>query len=188
MRWTTQPVASEAPGGGSMPPGFALAPWDRDFTDALFRLLQLIEHPADAAALGAGRLRELYYAVLKGGAGASARRAYGVGNEIARSIAYLSSHLNETVTIDELADQAAMSRAVFHRRFKQATSMSPIQFVKSMRLNTAAMNIAKGMTVTEAALHVGYTSTSQFSREFKRMFGQSPRQWSSAWKLTPAAS
>ena len=76
-----------------------------------------------------------------------------------------------------------MSRAVFHRKFKQATTMSPIQFVKSMRLNTAAMKIAGGITVNEAAQYVGYVSPSQFSREFKRMYGQSPRQWSDAQKI-----
>lgn len=84
------------------------------------------------------------------------------------------------ISIDEMATRAGMSRAVFHRKFKHATSMSPIQFVKSMRLNTAAMNIAGGATVNKAAMDVGYVSPSQFSREFKRMYGQSPRQWSDA--------
>jgi len=73
-----------------------------------------------------------------------------------------------------------MSRAVFHRKFKQATNMSPIQFVKSMRLNSAAMQIARGTHVNVAAMAVGYVSSSQFSREFKRMYGQSPKQWSHA--------
>ncbi|MAP63525.1 MAG: hypothetical protein CMH34_07245 [Microbacterium sp.] len=144
---------------------------------ALLRLVQLVEDPGDTAVLGEGRLREVYYALLKGEAGESARRAFGVGNEIARSIEYLSAHLDDTVTIDDMAAQAGMSRAVFHRKFKQATTMSPIQFVKSMRLNSAAMNIASGMSVNEAAFEVGYVSTSQFSREFKRAYGQSPRQW-----------
>ena len=76
-----------------------------------------------------------------------------------------------------------MSRAAFHRKFKQATAMSPIQFVKSMRLNNAAMKIAAGMNVSEAAMGVGYVSPSQFSREFKRMYGQSPRQWSDTQKI-----
>ena len=71
----------------------------------------------------------MYYAVLKGDAGDSARRAFGVGNEIARSIEYLSSHIDEKVTIDQIASQVGMSRAVFHRKFKQATTMSPIQFM-----------------------------------------------------------
>ncbi|HBJ28093.1 AraC family transcriptional regulator, partial [Cobetia sp.] len=142
------------------------------------RLLQVAQSPADAAILGEGRLRELYYAVLKGEAGESARRAFGVGNEIARTIDYLSSRLDEPVSIEDMAGRVGMSRAVFHRKFKQATTMSPIQFVKSMRLNTAAMQIANGKTVSEAAMAVGYVSSSQFSREFKRLYGQSPKQWS----------
>lgn len=157
--------------------GLALAPWDRGFTQALLRLLELLDNPMDAAVLGPGRLRELYYAVLKGEAGTAARRAFGVGNGIARTIDYLSTRLNTPVTIDEMASQVGMSRAVFHRRFKEATTMSPIQFIKSMRLNNAAMQIAGGKTVSEAAMDVGYLSSSQFSREFKRMYGQSPRQW-----------
>ncbi len=175
--------AIRMPRGGSLPQAFALSPWDDAFTDALLRLLQLGDSPADTAVLGEGRLREVYYAVLKGAAGNSARRAFGVGNEIARAIAYLSSHLEESVTIEDLAAQVGMSRAVFHRKFKQATTMSPIQFVKAMRLNSAAMKIAEGMNVNEAAMEVGYVSSSQFSREFKRMYGQSPKQWNHSKQL-----
>lgn len=156
----------------------ALASWGEGFTQALLRLLELLDDPVDTAVLGSGRLRELYYALLKGEAGAAARRAFGIGNRIARTIDYLSTHLSEPVTIDDLADHAGMSRAVFHRRFKEATRMSPIQFAKSMRLNHAAMKIAEGKTVSEAAWDVGYQSSSQFSREFKRMYGRSPRDWS----------
>jgi AraC-like DNA-binding protein len=172
--------AIRTPKSGPLPQGLAFAHWDEAFSDSLLRLLQLGDCSADTAVLGASRLREFYYAVLKGEAGASARRAFGVGNEIARAIEYISSHINEAVSIEDMAAQLGMSRAVFHRKFKQATTMSPIQFVKSMRLNTAAMKIVGGMTVNEAAMDVGYVSSSQFSREFKRMYGQSPRQWSQA--------
>ncbi len=170
-------TASSKPSSGPAPQGVALASWDEAFGDALLRLSQLAGNPSDAAVLGEGRLRELYYAVLKGDAGGAARRAFGVGNEVARSIEYLSSRLTEKVAIDDVASQMGMSRAVFYRKFKQATSMSPIQFFKSMRLNRAAMKIAEGMSVNEAADEVGYVSSSQFSREFKRMYGQSPLQW-----------
>lgn len=168
--------------GAASPHGLALAHWEDAFTEALLRLLQIVDSPSDIAALGDARLRELYYAVLKGDAGNAVRRAFGVRNEIARAIKYLSSHLEESVTIEQIAAQAGMSRAVFHRKFKQATAMSPIQFMKSMRLNTAAMKIAEGTNVNEAAAGVGYLSSSQFSREFKRMYGQSPRQWSKSKK------
>lgn len=157
-----------------------LARWDQAFSDALLRLLQLGDSETDAAVLGETRLRELYYAILKGDAGHFARQAFGAGNAIARSIAHLSSNLDKPVSIDDMATRAGMSRAVFHRKFKQATTMSPIQFVKSMRLGDAAAKIAEGMTVSEAAMNVGYISPSQFSREFRRIYGQSPRQWSDA--------
>lgn len=175
--------AIRTPKSGPLPQGVTLAHWDDAFTEALYRLLQLEQSPTDTAILGEGRLRELYYAILLGEAGDSARRAFGVGNEIARSIEYLSSRLDEGVTIEDLASQVGMSRAVFHRKFKQATTMSPIQFVKSMRLNSAAMKIAGGMNVSEAAMKVGYVSSSQFSREFKRTYGKSPREWGHSRQL-----
>ncbi|RLK08394.1 AraC family transcriptional regulator [Ruegeria conchae] len=184
MRELTMEIEAAAGGNKQLrdgaPSALALASWDSGFTQALLRLLDLLDNPVDLEVLGQGRMRELCYAVLMGEAGASARRAFGVGNEIARTIDYVSNHLNEQVTIDDMADHVGMSRAVFHRRFKEATTMSPIQFVKSMRLNNAAMKIAEGKTVSEAAWDVGYQSASQFSREFKRMYGQSPRQWSHA--------
>ncbi len=184
MRELTMEIATAAGGNKQLrdgaPSALALASWDGGFTQALLRLLDLLENPIDLEVLGPGRMRELCYAVLMGEAGAAARRAFGVGNEVARTIDYVSTHLNEQVTIDDMADNVGMSRAVFHRRFKEATIMSPIQFIKSMRLNKAAMKIAEGKTVSEAAWDVGYQSSSQFSREFKRMYGQSPRQWSHA--------
>ena len=182
MRELTMEIETAAGGNRQlryeMPSALALAFWDGGFTQALLRLVELLDNPVDLEVLGQGRLRELCYAVLMGEAGAAARRAFGVGNEIARTIDYLSTHLNQQVTIDDMTSHVGMSRAVLHRRFKEATTMSPIQFVKSMRLNNAAMKIAEGKSVSEAAWDVGYQSSSQFSREFKRIYGQSPRQWS----------
>lgn len=170
------PVARE----GLRAQGIRLARWDAAFTEALLRLLQLADSPTDRVILGEARLRELCYAILQGEAGRFARQAFGAGNAIARSIAHVASHPEAPVSIDDMAARAGMSRAVFHRKFKQVTTMPPIQFVKSMRLGNAAMKIAAGMTVNQAALEVGYVSPSQFSREFKRLYGQSPRHWSAA--------
>lgn len=169
--------------GDSRKPGIRLARWDDRFTEALLRLLQLGDSETDMAVLGETRLREVLYAILKGEAGTFARQAFGAGNAIARSIAHVSSNLDMPISIDDMASRAGMSRAVFHRKFKQATTMAPIQFVKSMRLNNAAMKIAGGMTVSEAAMDVGYVSPSQFSREFKRMYRLSPKQWGEAQLL-----
>lgn len=119
-------------------PAWSLAAWDTAFTEALFRLLQLGDSTEAQSVLGEGRLRELYYAVLRGSAGDAVRRAVGTGNEVARAIEHLSTHLKNTITIEELAARVGMSRAVFHRKFKKATSMSPLQFLKSTRINSAA--------------------------------------------------
>ncbi|SMX26502.1 Transposon Tn10 TetD protein [Pelagimonas phthalicica] len=159
-----------------------LARWDNSFTEALLRVLQLGDSKTDTAILGASRLRELHYAILKGEAGEFARQSFGPGNAIARSIAHVSSNLGTAISIEDMADRAGMSRAVFHRKFKQMTTLSPIQFVKAMRLNNAAMMVAGGTSINEAAFEVGYVSLSQFSREFKRMYGQSPRQWAETQK------
>ena len=120
----------------------------------------------------------MYYAILKGPGGNGFRQAFGVRNEIARAIDYLSANLDRPISIDQIAAHIGMSRAVFHRKFKQATKLSPSQFIKSMRLNQAAMKISQGENVNVAAMDVGYQSASQFSREFKRLYGKSPKQWS----------
>ena len=86
------------------------------------------------------------------------------------------------MTIEDLAQRAGMSRAAFHRKFKQATTLSPIQYIKTMRLNSAAMKIAEGESIAKAAQDVGYLSASQFSREFKRLYGHAPKHWQDMWQ------
>ena len=145
--------------------------------EALLRLLRLVGDSAALKVLGKGRIKEVYFALLKSEAGALVRHRFGERNEIASTICFLKDNLRESFSIDQLAQQAGMSRAVFHRRFKEVTTLSPVQFVKSLRLNTAAMHLATGLGVNEAAYQVGYASPSQFSREFKRQFGMAPREW-----------
>ncbi len=152
-----------------------------DLTDclqeSLLRLLRLVDDSAEMKVLGKGRIKEVYFALLKTVAGALVSHRYGRQNEIVRTISFLKDNLQQSFTIDELAKQAGMSRAVFHRRFKEATTLSPVQYVKALRLNTAAMHLAMGTGVNQAAYKVGYASPSQFSREFKRQFGVTPREW-----------
>ena len=143
----------------------------------LVPLLRLCGKDGDIAVLAEGRLREFYYAILMGEAGQFVRHSFGVGNTVARSIAHVATHLKDPMTIDDLAQRAGMSRAAFHRKFKQATTLSPIQNIKTMRLNSAAMKIAEGESIAKAAQDVGYLSASQFSREFKRLYGRAPKHW-----------
>lgn len=145
--------------------------------EAFLRLLQLLEDPVALNVLNRSRLKEVYFALLKSEVGPSVRHRFGERNEIAGTICFLKDNLRESFSIDQLARRAGMSRAVFHRRFKEVTTLSPVQFVKSLRLNTAAVHLATGRSVNEAAHQVGYASPSQFSREFKRQFGMAPREW-----------
>lgn len=145
--------------------------------EAMYRLLELAEEPTASKVLGKGRLKEAYFQLLRSQAGPLVRHRFGEQNEIANTICLLKNNLRESFSIDELAQQAGMSRAVFHRKFKEVTSLSPVQFVKTLRLNTAAMHLASGYGVNQAAFEVGYASPSQFSREFKRQFGTAPREW-----------
>ncbi|NER80486.1 MAG: AraC family transcriptional regulator [Leptolyngbya sp. SIO1D8] len=158
-------------------PGLIMAKWDDGFTEALGRLLTLLDDPVALSMLSNGRIKELMFAVLRGEAGSLVRQAFGGMQKISRALTFLRANLYEAITIDDLAQQAGMSRAVFHRKFKEVTTYSPIQFIKLHRLNDASRLIASGTTVGEAAYQVGYSSQSQFSRDFRRYFGQSPRQW-----------
>lgn len=148
-----------------------------ELEEALVRLLELAEDPVALKVLSDGRLREAYYAILRTEAGPVLRQRFSDGDDIASSVRYMKEQLQDDFSIDDLARHAGMSRAVFHRKFKHTTGLSPVQFIKALRLNTAAIHLATGMNVNEAASEVGYASPSQFSREFKRQFGVPPREW-----------
>lgn len=161
-------------------PGLVVAACDEPLIEAVWRLLQLLDDPCARQVLATSRLRELYFALLRSEAGSVIRRTFGASRDLGRALAYLHEHIAEPIGVGELARVAGMSRAVFHRRFKAVTTLSPLQFIKAIRLNNAAALIAGGMNVSEAAHKVGYGSPSQFSREFSRQYGMPPRQWASA--------
>ncbi|MFG0245638.1 MAG: AraC family transcriptional regulator [Phycisphaerales bacterium JB052] len=161
------------------PQGLATGPISGTLEEAIRRLLELLYDSTTCRALAQGRLREVYYFLLTGPLGPVFQRRFGVSQTIVETVCYLQDNLTESLSIDHLAKWAGMSRATFHRRFKVITGMTPIQFIKEYRLNSAAMQLAAGMRTGEAADAVGYSSISQFSREFKRQFGQSPREWAS---------
>ena len=157
--------------------GFGTVPCDLAFRSAVGGLLEALADPVLLAVLGGARLRELLFTMLRGPAGPIIRGHRRPHRRIAGVLQHIREHLAESLSIDELARRAAMSKAVFHRRFKAATSLSPLQFVKALRLNEGARLIAQGANVSTAAFRVGYSSPSQFSREFRRQFSQTPREW-----------
>jgi AraC-like DNA-binding protein len=102
-------------------------------------------------------------------------RADGRLTQIRRAIAWIRAHYQEPIQVGHLAELAHMSNAAFHRHFKAATAMSPIQYQKQIRLLEARnLLIAKPGSAARVAFAVGYESASQFSREYARQFGASP--------------
>ncbi len=97
---------------------------------------------------------------------------------ISRVLKRIENKYTENLSVEQLAAEANMSVSAFHHNFKSVTSTSPLQYLKNYRLHKARMMIIHdGMKASAAAMRVGYESASQFSREFKRYFGVTPRSW-----------
>lgn len=97
-------------------------------------------------------------------------------NKIVNAIIEIKNSFNEKLNIKELARKIDMSESSFYQYFKTITSMSPIQFQKKLRLEEAKnMLLRQNIEASEVAFAVGYESPSQFSREYSRMFGMSPK-------------
>lgn len=164
-----------------LPPQVAVAPcrMSAPVHDALVRLLHAAADPMATRLIAAGLQRELVFEVLRGPNGQLLRNFVlrdGSAHRIARVVSHLERHYTEPLDVKDIAQQAGMSHSSLHEHFKRATSLSPIQFVKRLRLHEARAQLLAGRGASEAAFAVAYSSPSQFSREFRRMFGQAPSQ------------
>jgi len=153
-------------------------PTEVEVSDTALRLLRLLDRPDTLAVLGPQLSRELHYWLLSGRHG-GAIRALGVTDghtqRIARAVAMLRDLYAEPVKVETLAEAADMSLSAFHVHFRNITSLSPLQFQKQLRLIEARHRmLARGEGVSDAAYGVGYESVPQFTREYRRMFGQPP--------------
>ncbi|MEW6631064.1 MAG: AraC family transcriptional regulator [Pseudomonadota bacterium] len=158
--------------------GFATCPASDDLLDAWRRMLRLLDRPAEIPVLAPMLEREIAFRLLQGPQGEKLRelaRADGRLSQIRRATAWIRRHYNEPIDVTELARLANMSNAAFHRHFKAATAMSPIQYQKQVRLLEARhLLIAQPGNAARVAFTVGYESASQFSREYARQFGLPP--------------
>ena len=169
-------------------------PIDTKLADATLRLLDALCSPSDTKLLGPAIFREITYRVLTGEQGVGLRAALaqtGHFGRIAKVLRKIHSAYHDDLDVPALADQANMSVPAFHTHFKAVTATSPIQYIKAIRLHEARLMIVRnGVSAATASERVGYESTSQFSREFKRMFGRSPMEESRHLKavlsLSPA--
>lgn len=159
--------------------GLQVAPVTAPLLEAALRLLRLLDTPADLKTLAPLVQREILYRVLTGPLGPRLRalaQGDGVARRLNRVIEQLTRRFAEPLSIDELASLAHMSPSTLHLRFKQLTALSPLQFQKTLRLQHARrLMLSDGLDAASAAHRVGYESPSQFSREYRRLFGAPPR-------------
>lgn len=158
--------------------GMAVSAVSPPLLDAFNRLIDLLEHPEDIAALAPLVQREIFYRLLTGEQGARLQQMASAGNhgyQIARAIDWLKDNFTKPLRIEELADKVGMSTSAFHSHFRSTTAMSPLQFQKRMRLSEARrLMLTERLDASKAAFEVGYESPSQFSREYSRLFGMPP--------------
>jgi AraC-like DNA-binding protein len=154
------------------------APIDRPLGESVVRLLRALRSPVETRLFGASLVREVCYRVLTGAKGPALRAALaqrGHFGQIAKALHRIHVDFHQRLDIDTLAQEVHLSAAAFHAHFKAVTTTSPIQYLKATRLHKARLlMIQDGVSASRASSRVGYESASQFSREFKRLFGRTP--------------
>lgn len=169
-----------APRSTTAEPAIAVADADAEMLDAVARLLRLIERPDDAPVLAPLIEQEILWRLLTGPHGATVRQialADSALTYVNRAITWMRENYATPVRIEDLARMAGMSTSVFHRHFRAVTAMSPLQFQKRIRLQQArSLLVAQPGDVAAVGHLVGYDSPSQFTREYRRMFGAPPGQ------------
>lgn len=146
--------------------------------DVCLRLVKALCHPLEAEMMGTLLYEELIFRALtseKGHVLFDLAHHEGAYAKVAKALNRVHSSYQELLTVQDLADEENMSISAFHQAFRAVTLESPLQYIKKVRLNKAKELIQiEGKRVSEAALMVGYNSSSQFSREYKRHFNQTP--------------
>ena len=155
-------------------------PVDLALSDATVRLLECLDSPVDASVLGPQIIREIHYRVLCGQQGGALQALLLTGGTrvlMHRILHRMHSEYAKPMDIASLANEAGMSVSALHHHFKGLTDTSPLQYLKTVRLHKARMlMVQEAIGAAVAAERVGYESPSQFSREFKRLFGASPTE------------
>ena len=125
-------------------------------------------------------LKELYFFVLVAPHGHILRQLFSHGApeyKIAQAISFLRANLRSDVTMESLAAKVYMAVPTFYKHFKQATSLSPLQDLKRLRLYEARrLMLTESLTAAAASYEVGYMSEQHFSRDYKKFFGRPPLQ------------
>ena len=161
-------------------PVLAVYPGDPELIDAACRLVRLLDRPESIRVLAPLIEREILYRLVTGPHGGLLRQMAFVDshlNQVSRAIAAIRKGFQGQLRIDEIAAASGMSASSLHAHFKAITRMTPLEYQKQLRLQEARrLMLADGANAGTAGFAVGYDSASQFSREYRRLFGAPPRQ------------
>ena len=159
-------------------PAMSIGETTPEFLNACCRLLDLLDSPQDIPFLSGLIQREIIYRILRGPEGARLRAVATLGDQshrTAKAIAWIAANYAKTLRVEELAQLSSMGVSTLHHHFRILTSMSPLQYQKQLRLQSArSLMLNNGLDAASAAYEVGYESPTQFNREYSRFFGQPP--------------
>ena len=149
-----------------------------ELLDACIRLLELLDAPKDIPFLSLHVQREILYRLLslpQGNILRSIATADDTSSRIAKAVTWVKRHFAEPMQMEELAATAGVSQSTLNSRFRSLTGMSPLQYQKQLRLLAAQDRmVIEGADASTAAFNVGYESVSQFTREYRKVFGMPP--------------
>jgi AraC-like DNA-binding protein len=159
-------------------PALAVSDLDDGILDAAVRLLRLLDTPRDIPILAPLAEREILYRLLRGEqTSRMSQIAFGESKlqQVNRAITWIKRNFREAFSVETLAEEASMSASALHQHFKAVTNMSPLQYQKQLRLQEARrLMLSEAADAAVAGHTVGYESPSQFSREYRRLFGAPP--------------
>jgi len=159
-------------------PAMSIGETTPEFLNACCRLLDLLDSPQDIPFLSGLIQREIIYRVLRGHEGTRLRAVATLGDQshrTAKAIAWIAANYAKALRVEELAQLASMGVSTLHHHFRALTAMSPLQYQKQLRLQSARnLMLNNALDAASAAFEVGYESPTQFNREYSRFFGQPP--------------
>lgn len=158
--------------------GIFVSPMGSELQSCLIRLIASLDDQASIEIIAPMLIKEILFYVLRGQQGPQLREFVSQDRNafrISSCTNYIQQNYTSAIDVNQLAAIAGMSVSSFHHYFKEVTNASPLQYIKSIRLHAAKKKIVlNSLSVSDAAFQVGYTSPSQFSREYKRFFGRAP--------------
>jgi AraC-like DNA-binding protein len=156
----------------------SLGALDPTLLGAVTRLVELLDEPRLMPQLAPLLQREILVRLLAGRHGPQLQRLVAVGSpsqQVVQSMAWLKMNFTQPVLADDLAASVHMSPSTFRQHFRAVAGMSPMQYLKQLRLQEARqLMLNQGIDAGTAGVRVGYESASQFSREYARLFGAPP--------------